>query len=93
MSKNVFMLCYIFLSNCFSELAKIVDKPFETRNILKTLPLKHRQVFQLGLEVRMALQVRLGWGIMRRLVGTRKVAGSDIRDKSDILGGLMAKQV
>lgn len=49
------------------------------------LPLNNIQVFQPGLEVWMALQVGLGWGITRRLAGTSKVAVGDIRDKSDSL--------
>jgi len=85
------MFCYLFFSNHFREQAEIADNPFETRNIFKTLPLKDIQIFQPGLEVWMALQVDSGWGITRRLAGTRKVAGSDVRDISDFLGALMEK--
>lgn len=40
----------------------------------------------------MVLQLGLGWGITRRLAGSRNVAVGDIRDKSDSLGGLMGKR-
>lgn len=51
------------------------------------------QVFQPGIEVWMALEVGLGWGIMRRLADTRKVAASAIRGKSDALGVWWGREI